>query len=222
MTRVPTLKIQHQMGEVSPIIFFIFIYHLRFTGMVTNIILPSGIDIIRVFIVYFPLTDYDQIAAQPDRSRMKRPSVTITSPGSPGTTRPRPHSPQMCGKVQVSSGCVDRWRSPLCQFTLLLRPWLVTSFGISAIADDPISPCCPVCCVLFQPLSSLSYTHLSILGLASLFFFSLVCPHLAFFSLCAPLSSSSHNCSGFWCIHLPSPLAPVITTINYGISVTPN
>ncbi|ELU13906.1 hypothetical protein CAPTEDRAFT_224324 [Capitella teleta] len=34
-------------------------------------------------------------------TRLKRPSVTITSPGSPGTTRPRPHSPLMCGKIQV-------------------------------------------------------------------------------------------------------------------------
>ena len=36
-----------------------------------------------------------------NRIRMKRPSVTITSPGSPGTTRLRPHSPQACGKLEV-------------------------------------------------------------------------------------------------------------------------
>ncbi|XP_064652466.1 regulating synaptic membrane exocytosis protein 2-like isoform X3 [Lineus longissimus] len=30
-----------------------------------------------------------------------RPSVTITSPGSPGVTRHRPHSPQISGRVQV-------------------------------------------------------------------------------------------------------------------------
>ena len=34
--------------------------------------------------------------------------------------------------------------------------------------------------------------HLSILGLAAFFLFSLVCPHLAVFSLCIPLSFSSY------------------------------
>ena len=35
---------------------------------------------------------------------------------------------------------------------LLLRPWLILSSGVAGVADDRISPCCPVCCVvLFQP-----------------------------------------------------------------------
>ena len=38
-----------------------------------------------------------------------------------------------------------------------------------------------------------SCMHLSIVGLAVLFLFSPVCPQLAFFSLCAPLSLSSHG-----------------------------
>ena len=52
---------------------------------------------------------------------------------------------------------------------------------------------CLSCCPLSDPLlSCLSCMHLSIVGLAVLFFFSPVCPHLTFFSLCAPLSFSSH------------------------------
>ena len=43
------------------------------------------------------------------------------------------------------------------------------------------------------PLSYRSYVHLSILSFAALFFFSLVCPHLTFFSLCALLSFSLHG-----------------------------
>ena len=49
---------------------------------------------------------------------------------------------------------------------------------------------------LFVALSSFSPTSvisLSIVGLAVLFCLSLLCPHLAFFSLCAPLSLSSHG-----------------------------
>ena len=46
-----------------------------------------------------------------------------------------------------------------CGNFFLPHPWLVPSSGVACI---------------------ISYTHLSILGLASLFFFSLVCPHLAF------------------------------------------
>ena len=58
----------------------------------------------------------------------------------------------------------------------LLRPWLVPSSGVTGIADDRIYQCCPVCCVvLFLPYL---FTHLLTLGLAALFFFSLVCPHL--------------------------------------------
>ena len=50
---------------------------------------------------YFLSGDYDQ--PQTGRMRLKRPSVTITSPGSPGTTRLRPHSPQTCGKLKVNA-----------------------------------------------------------------------------------------------------------------------
>ena len=65
--------------------------------------------------------------------------------------------------------------------SLLLHPWLVPSSGVAGIADDLIPPYCPVCCPLSDPpLSCPSYMHLSILGLAALFFFSLVCPHVAF------------------------------------------
>ena len=66
----------------------------------------------------------------------------------------------------------------------LLRPWLVSSSGVAdCLSYSPILPC-----FLRRPhstplLSYLSYTHLSTVGLAALFFFSLVCPHLAFFSL---------------------------------------
>ena len=56
-----------------------------------------------------------------------------------------------------------------------------------------ILPCLLRCPLSTLPVSYLSYMHLSILGLAYLFFFSLVCPHLAFFSLSAPLSFSSHG-----------------------------
>ena len=69
--------------------------------------------------------------------------------------------------------------------------------GVAGIAGDLIPPCCPVCCVvLTQPRLCQLYlycTHLSSFGLASLYFFFLLCPHLPFFSLCAPLSSSSHH-----------------------------
>ena len=53
---------------------------------------------------------------------------------------------------------------------------------------------CLLSCPLSDPsLSCLSCMRLSILGLAVLFFFSPVSPHLTFFSLCAPLSFSSHG-----------------------------
>ena len=54
-------------------------------------------------------------------------------------------------------------------------------------------PCLLHCPLSTPPLSYLSYMHLSILCLAALFFFSLVCPHLAFFSRCALLSFSTHG-----------------------------
>ena len=44
-----------------------------------------------------------------------------------------------------------------------------------------------------QQSSCLCYMHLFIVGLVPIFFFSLVCPHPAFFSLHASLSFSSHG-----------------------------
>ena len=58
----------------------------------------------------------------------------------------------------------------------------------SCLTSSSILPCLLHCPLSDPPLSYLSYMHLSILSLASLYFFSLVCPHLAFFSPCAPLS----------------------------------
>ena len=80
-------------------------------------------------------------------------------------------------------------------FNIILLPWLVPSSGVAGIADDRIPSCCRLlyCPLSDPPVSCLSCTRLSILGLAALFLFSLVCPHLAFFSLCAPLSFSSHG-----------------------------
>ena len=63
----------------------------------------------------------------------------------------------------------------------------------SWLASFSILPCLLRCPLSTLPVSYLSYTHISNLGLAALFFFSLVCLHLAFFSLCAPLSFSSHG-----------------------------
>ena len=90
---------------------------------------------------------------------------------------------------QVCSACV---LSLMCSalvlsFTVschLLRPWLVSSSS-SILPFVALS-------LSTSPLSYLSYTHLSILGLASLFFFSLVCAHLAFFSLDVLLFRSPH------------------------------
>ena len=67
----------------------------------------------------------------------------------------------------------------------LLHPWRVTSSGVAGIADDLLRPCfLSVVLSHFSPaLSYLSHTQLSILHLAALFFFSLVCRHLAFFFL---------------------------------------
>ena len=72
---------------------------------------------------------------------------------------------------------------------------------------------CLSCCPLSAPLlSCLSCMHLSILGLAVLFFFSPVSPHLTFFSLCAPLSFSSHghHFSRFSVIFLDACTTPVV------------
>ena len=74
-----------------------------------------------------------------------------------------------------------------------------------------VLPCLLRCPLSTPPLSYLSYVHLSILGLASLLFFPLVCPHLPFFSLCDTLSSSSHgrnNCVIF--LLLSWTLAPLV------------
>ena len=81
-----------------------------------------------------------------------------------------------------------------CSVSLLLHPWLVPSSGVAGIADDLIPPFCPVCWVfLFQPrLCHVSLNSFLHFRFDPLFFFSMVCPHLAFFSLCAPLSSSLH------------------------------
>ena len=81
---------------------------------------------------------------------------------------------------------------------ILLHPWLVPSSGIagspySCLASSSTLTCLLYCFISAPPLSCLSYTHFSTLGLASLFFFSLACPHLAFFPLCAPLLFSSHG-----------------------------
>ena len=70
-------------------------------------------------------------------------------------------------------------------------------------------PCLLSCPLSDPPLSCLSCMGFSILGLAALFFFSLVCPHLAFLSLCAPLSFSSRGyrplqlffCNFLGCLH---------------------
>ena len=63
----------------------------------------------------------------------------------------------------------------------------------SWLASFSILPCLLHCPLSTLPVSYLSYTHLSILGLAALLSFSLVCPHLAFFSICAPLTISSYG-----------------------------
>ena len=72
-------------------------------------------------------------------------------------------------------------------------PGLSRHLGYGRLASSSILPCLLRCPLSTLPVSYLSYTHLSILGLAALFFFSLVCLHLAFFSRCAPLSFSSHG-----------------------------
>ena len=54
-------------------------------------------------------------------------------------------------------------------------------------------PCLLSCPLSDPPLSCLSCMHLAIVGLAALLFFSPVCQHLIFFSLCAPLSFTSHG-----------------------------
>ena len=77
-----------------------------------------------------------------------------------------------------------------------LLPWLfpvIWGRRYSWLASSPSQPCLLCCPLSAPPLSYLSYMHLSISGLDTLIFFSLVCPHLTFFSLCAPLSFSSHG-----------------------------
>ena len=63
----------------------------------------------------------------------------------------------------------------------------------SWLASSSILPCLLHCPLSTPPLSYLSYIHICIICLAALFFFSLVSPHLAFFSRCAPLSFSTHG-----------------------------
>ena len=70
---------------------------------------------------------------------------------------------------------------------------IIWSRRYSWLASFSILPYLLRCPLSTLPVSYLSYTHLSILGLAALFFFSLVCLHLALFSLCAPFSFSSHG-----------------------------
>ena len=53
-------------------------------------------------------------------------------------------------------------------------------------------PCLSCCPLSDPPLSCLSCMHLSIVGLAVLFFFSPVCPHLTLFSLYMLLFHSPH------------------------------
>ena len=69
--------------------------------------------------------------------------------------------------------CVVLYQPRLCYISLhtsfhlrfgrpLLLPWLVPSSGVAGIADDLISLCCPVCCVvLYQPrLCHISLTRI--------------------------------------------------------------
>ena len=88
---------------------------------------------------------------------------------------------------------------------------------------------CVLSCYLSDPLLSCpSYIHLSILGLSALFFFSLVCPHLAFFSLCAPLSFSSHGRTlhSFYCNFVDACTTLVVPIMcsfrNVSLLVTPH
>ena len=90
-------------------------------------------------------------------------------------------------------GLSHHLRTPVWLF-ILLCPWLVPSSSI-------------MFCLLSCPLSvlcHLSFRHLSTLGLVALFVCSLVCPHLAFFSLSVSLSSSSHGrpLESFFCTFL--------------------
>ena len=87
---------------------------------------------------------------------------------------------------------IEQYISHLFFFVPGLSPD-VPSSGVTGIFTSSMLPCLLRCPLSTPPVSYLSYTHLSILGLAALFFFSLVCPHPAFFSLCAPLSSSSRE-----------------------------
>ena len=78
----------------------------------------------------------------------------------------------------------------------LLLPWLVPYIWGRRYSwwwYSSMLPCLLSCPLSDPSLSCLSCMRLSIIGLAALLFFSLVFPHLAFFSLCAPLSFSSLN-----------------------------
>ena len=86
---------------------------------------------------------------------------------------------------------------------------------------------CLLSCPLSDPhLSCLSCMRLSILGLAALAFFSLVCPHLAFFSLCAPLSFWPYHLSRFSVIFLEACTTLVVPLMcsfrNLSLLVTPH
>ena len=91
----------------------------------------------------------------------------------------------------------------LVMYSHILLPWLFPSPGVAGIADDLIPPCCPVCrVVLFQ-------THPSVMSLLCESFilvwpspfFSPVCQHLTFFSLCAPLPLQSFLCNFLGRLH---------------------
>ena len=64
----------------------------------------------------------------------------------------------------------------------------------TSLVSSSILPCLLRCPLSFSPACVVSLLHASFhLRFGSFFFFSLVCPHLAFFSLCAPVSFCSHG-----------------------------
>ena len=86
-----------------------------------------------MYLVIFVVSDYTT------HSRLERPSVTITSPGSPGTTRIRPHSPKpasSCGKLQVTNG-QDFWKIHVYCETHQIAPFLL--FSQRSYASVPLS-----------------------------------------------------------------------------------
>ena len=95
-------------------------------------------------------------------------------------------------------GALQRALADVCTFYfffLLLRPWLFPSSGVAGTAVYLLPPCCPLCCVvLFRScLCHISLTRFFPSYVWPPYSFPLVCPYLAFLSLCAPLSSSSHG-----------------------------